>query len=184
MSIVKSTFNQDAVFKYLGFTFKPVKLINQKERDFYFHHVCSIGISNYEDTEKFRSHKSTRYDYEEFYKVAKEHNAVADVYLFEDKGLVIPCGNELFAISKIEADKINVKKKIYKTVVCVEMLSEVPYDGEDLHAIASMITTGDCSGLVKVVSREELQGKVAVDEVKRHGTDLEFFQIDAYGHAL
>lgn len=125
------------------------------------------------------------YDYEEFYKAAKQADANAEVFLFEGRGLVIPCTNELFAINKEEADKINVKKKLYKTVIQVEILSEEPYQGGDLMKVHNDITFENCSGLIKtVVSDEVLEGEVSAEEVKRHGTDPEFFKMDEYGFVL
>lgn len=177
----KHTFNPNAEFEYLGFTLKPVKMLTEKERDDIFKTVNSIGVSNYTEM-PLSSHRSMEYSYDAFYAAAKAADANAEVFLFDDKGLVVPGQNELFAINKEEANKINIKKKLYKTVIQVEILSEEPYKGEELDTIHNDITFGHCSGIARDVSRnQELEGRAAAEEVKRHGTTLEFFQMNEAG---
>lgn len=181
----KLPFNKDAAFTYLGFTLTPVKLIGQKERDLIFRTCSSIGISNYKDIDS-KNYRSGDYNYEQFYQAARQADAAADVFILNERGLVVPCANELFAINKEEAGKINVKKKLYKTVIQVEILSEEPYSGgNDLMEIHNDITFGHCSGLIKTLASDQvLEGKESADEVKRHGTSTEFFMMNDHGYIL
>lgn len=76
-------------------------------------------------------------------------------------------------------------KKLYRTVIQIEVLSDEPYEGTDLDTIMYDITDGHCSGLVSDVTRNEtLEGSAAVNEVKKHGTDLDFFQMDEEGNEI
>jgi hypothetical protein len=76
-------------------------------------------------------------------------------------------------------------KKLYRTVIQIEVLSDEPYNGSDLETIAYDITDGHCSGLISDVTRNQiLEGSDAVAEVRKHGTDLEFFDMDENGTEL
>lgn len=75
-------------------------------------------------------------------------------------------------------------KKFYKTIIQVEVLSEEPFDYNDLSDVHYQITEGDCSGTFKTLSSDELDGKQAADALKAQDSDPEFFQIDEDGNDL
>lgn len=76
------------------------------------------------------------------------------------------------------------KKTLYRTKILVEVLSEEPIgSGLTLSEIASEGETGDFSiRTVDIQSDKEVVGKMAVKELEKHGTDLEFFNIDSRGY--
>ena len=78
------------------------------------------------------------------------------------------------------------KKKIYRSVITVEVLSETPVDDSFLTNLSSVnyeISSGDCSGQVKVQSmNQELKGQEAVDAVLRQGSSPDFFMMDEEGN--
>jgi len=79
------------------------------------------------------------------------------------------------------------KKKIYRTIIQIEVLSEkqFPKDGLSLSDIEYEITDGDCSGKIETtLLNEEIIGERAVAFVKAHGSDSEFFQMDEEGNEL
>ena len=77
------------------------------------------------------------------------------------------------------------KLKFYRTVVQIEILSEEPYECDDLEGIAYDITEGHCSGEIKdVVRNEEKTGKEMADLLISQGSDPGFFEIDAEGNDL
>lgn len=77
------------------------------------------------------------------------------------------------------------KRKFYRTVIQVEILSEEPYEGDDLNTIASDTDTGDCSGQITDIERnQEVTGKEMVALLQKQGSDSEFFQLDAEGNDL
>lgn len=74
------------------------------------------------------------------------------------------------------------KRKFFKTVVTVEVLSEdFPVSSTDLGEIHEMITTGDCSGVVKITSAEELSPQHAARALVEQGSDPEFFDLHEDG---
>lgn len=76
-------------------------------------------------------------------------------------------------------------KKIYKTVIQVEILSDEPYIPGSLSDIDFDTTEGDCSRKITTVSEKEvLTGKEAVDAIKDQGSDPEFFAMDDEGNEL
>lgn len=83
-------------------------------------------------------------------------------------------------------------KKIYRTVVRYEILSEEPFsdksgDNEDLLSfIARECIYGSWSGhfLEEEVLNEELEGKKAADAIIAQGSDTEFFNMDEEGNNL
>lgn len=106
-------------FKYLGFTFKPIRKFTKEEDtkgltlNFY-----SIGISNYSDN-PYQCRLSSEWDYTDFYTEAKKVGAgEMDVFLMNNKALVIPCGNELFAYGKDEAMKLPQPKVNNNGTIC------------------------------------------------------------------
>jgi hypothetical protein len=76
-------------------------------------------------------------------------------------------------------------RTFYRTLVQVEVLSEEPMEDTDVHDLAMLncaITDGDCSGEVKIVSREEKSGKEMAELLMAQGSDPGFFNIDAEGN--
>ena len=72
--------------------------------------------------------------------------------------------------------------KFYRTVVQVEILSEEPYESSNLEQMAEDTDTGDCSGMVTdVVRNEEVDGKKMAELLRAQGSDPGFFQIDEDG---
>lgn len=78
------------------------------------------------------------------------------------------------------------KKKIYRTVIQIEILSDEPFtEGQNLNDIEYEITEGHCSGNIETkVSNEILEGKPAADSVRAQGSDPEFFRMDIEGNEL
>ena len=77
------------------------------------------------------------------------------------------------------------KKKIYKSVLRVEILSEEPINDPELNDIHWQITNGDWSGAQGWEQRNiELIGKPAAEATIHQGSHPEFFQMDAEGNVL
>jgi hypothetical protein len=77
------------------------------------------------------------------------------------------------------------KRKFFRTVVTIEILSEdEPFDTDDLGAIAGAIDSGPCSGSVKVVSVDEVDGGHMAKLLQEQASDPEFFQLDSEGNDL
>lgn len=78
------------------------------------------------------------------------------------------------------------KKKLYRTVIQYEIISDEPYEGENLDEIVHETYNGSWSGEMKdaAVLNEELIGKKAVDAVKNQGSDPEFFFMDNGGNDI
>ena len=76
------------------------------------------------------------------------------------------------------------KKKIYKTVIRVEVLSKYPIpDDMSIETILNECNDGSYSMLTKELTKnQELTGRNAVNAILNQGTDLEFFNIDAQGN--
>lgn len=66
---------------------------------------------------------------------------------------------------------------IYKTVIQVEILSDTPYEFNNLGETFEDIMTGDCSGWSKVITENQpIEGTEAIQAVcNEHGTDPSFF---------
>jgi hypothetical protein len=78
-------------------------------------------------------------------------------------------------------------KTIYRTVIRYEVLSETPIpDNMTMGDIERECDEGEYSGkfLDNEATNEPLTGKVAADKVKEHGTDTEFFNMDAEGNDI
>lgn len=73
-----------------------------------------------------------------------------------------------------------------KTVVQVTVLSDDDFhiDQLSLNQIAYLISDGECSGLVEVVSDLEISGQQMAEECKKQGTDPSFFFLDENGDQL
>lgn len=77
------------------------------------------------------------------------------------------------------------KRKFYKTVIQVKVLSEQPYEYENLSQVASDISDGDCSGEIEnTITNEKLNGKQAATVLQEQGSDPEFFRLDKDGNDL
>ena len=76
------------------------------------------------------------------------------------------------------------KRKFYKTIVEVEVLSEEPFADEDLATVQYEITEGHCSGVVNNKGSKALNGKQVANALIKQGSDPEFFQIDDKGNDI
>lgn len=76
------------------------------------------------------------------------------------------------------------KKSLIETVIEVRVLSEEPFDYNDLENVHHAITEGDCSGTYSTKSSKAISGKLAADKVKEQGSDPEFFNMDEEGNEL
>lgn len=75
-------------------------------------------------------------------------------------------------------------RKFYKTVIQTTVLSEEPFEYENLSQVNSAITAGDCSGKVETVEAKELSGKEMAQALLAQGSDPQFFQIDENGESI
>jgi len=66
-------------------------------------------------------------------------------------------------------------KRLWKTTIKVEILSERPFDYDTLGELHYMITEGGYSGIHEITKTVELKGKRAINECEKQGTDPEFF---------
>ena len=78
------------------------------------------------------------------------------------------------------------KKKIYKSVLRVEILSEEPYpESVNLDTVSYDITDGHCSGMLEWESHNaELVGEEGAKALMNQGSDPEFFLMDEDGNEL
>ena len=77
------------------------------------------------------------------------------------------------------------KRKFYKTVLQVEVLSEdTPINCENLDQVGYAITEGDCSGVVRTVSTVKMTGAQAAKALQEQGSDPEFFGLDSEGNEV
>jgi len=75
------------------------------------------------------------------------------------------------------------KRKFYKTIITVEVLSEDPRSfGGDLEFLNHAITEGDCSGHVTESPSEEVDGPTMAKLLEAQGSDSGFFMLDADGN--
>lgn len=78
------------------------------------------------------------------------------------------------------------KKKIYRTLITVVVLSEeeIP-ENMDLQSIIDECDTGAyLKGRISFSKPKELVGKTAVIEIEKAGSDAGFFNMDAQGNDL
>ena len=78
------------------------------------------------------------------------------------------------------------KKKIYRTVISLVVLSEeeIP-ENMDMQSILDECDSGEyLGGGIKFSKPRQLQGKTAVIEIEKAGSDSEFFRMDAQGNDL
>jgi hypothetical protein len=78
------------------------------------------------------------------------------------------------------------KKKLYRTVVQFEVLSEEPIpEGLDFEEIMGECADGEYSGKSTViVENKPIVGKRAVNMVVNQGSDPEFFRMDSRGYEI
>jgi len=78
------------------------------------------------------------------------------------------------------------KKKLYRTIIQYEIISEEPIESMSLEDIAEETTNGSMSGmfLENVVTNEKLTGIAAVNAVKAQGSSPEFFFMDDKGNDI
>jgi hypothetical protein len=74
-------------FNYLGLDFTPVRFFTRQDREAY------ITLNK---LKCYKNKNLAKWNYTDFYKLAKEHRCLADIYLVNNKHHVIPCYNELF----------------------------------------------------------------------------------------
>lgn len=75
-------------------------------------------------------------------------------------------------------------RKFYKTVITVEVLSEDPYQFENLSELAYDVDEGDCSGKTTIEKTEEVDGATMALLLAAQGSDSEFFRIDDEGNDI
>lgn len=74
-------------------------------------------------------------------------------------------------------------RKFYRTVLMVEVLSEVPYNETNLAQIATDLNEGEQVGKVSITSsNEEMTGKVCAVFLKEAGSEPGFFMLDNNGN--
>ena len=76
------------------------------------------------------------------------------------------------------------KRKFYKTIIEVEILSEEPYTPEFLEHVAADIKTGDHSGVWGIRSSEEIDAPTTAKLLQEHASDSEFFRLDTEGNDI
>ncbi len=85
----------------------------------------------------------------------------------------------IIGITRIKAlRQIEKKKKFYRTVISIEVLSEKPYDFNSLEDTCYDIMDGECSGKIKVVSKEEVYEEKMKKLLIAQGSDPDFFMLD------
>ncbi len=67
------------------------------------------------------------------------------------------------------------KKVLWKTVIKVEVLSERPFEYENLEGVHYAITRGECSGEHDIIETKHLTKKEAIEECEKQGTEPAFF---------
>ena len=76
-------------------------------------------------------------------------------------------------------------KKLYKSIIVLEVLSEEPIKNETLQDIVEETIVGEYSGNYDFTAlNEEVEGMDAVELCEKHGTDTEFFGMDKEGNEI
>jgi len=73
------------------------------------------------------------------------------------------------------------KRKFYKTVFKLTVISETPVEDDDLESLNFDITYGDCSGSVERTSDVEINGAQAARELLAQASDPGFFMLTDKG---
>ncbi len=78
------------------------------------------------------------------------------------------------------------KKTIYKTVIRLEILSEEPIpENMSIDDIQEECNTGSFSGIHDItVANKPIKGIAAVKEMRKQGSDPDFFQMDENGNEI
>lgn len=76
------------------------------------------------------------------------------------------------------------KKKLHRTIIQVEVLSNYRYDFVGLDHLVYDITDGDCSGNAKIIKSDTVEGLEAVKSVHEHKTDTDLFFMDDQGNEM
>lgn len=78
------------------------------------------------------------------------------------------------------------KKKIYRTVIQIEVLSEDPIPGDmTLDQVEEECNTGSFSGVHDFIKiNEEIEGEEAAKAVRAQGSSPDFFQMDENGDEI
>jgi len=74
------------------------------------------------------------------------------------------------------------KRKFYRTIVTVEVLSEEPLDNMGLDALHYAITDGDCVGRTHFGDPQEVEASDAADRLYEMGSEPNFFRLDDKGN--
>ena len=78
------------------------------------------------------------------------------------------------------------KRKFYKTIVQIEILSETPYSSTDLEKINLDITEGSQSGKIQIITdSEEIDARTCAGKLlNEHSLEPDFFAIDEHGNDI
>lgn len=76
------------------------------------------------------------------------------------------------------------KRKFYKHIITVEVISENDAVPNSLEDVAYQMLTGEDSGVWEVTSTKTLNGKQAAKALIAQGSDPEFFGIDEDGNDI
>jgi hypothetical protein len=77
------------------------------------------------------------------------------------------------------------KKKLYKTVIQIEVLSEEPIpDGMSIEEIANEAMDGGYSMVSGIKSSKVIEGKRAANAAHAQGSDPDFFGMDENGNEI
>jgi len=74
------------------------------------------------------------------------------------------------------------KRKFYKTIIQVEILSEEPFTSNSLEDVAYEIKDGHSSGVINNRGSQVLNGKQTAKALLKQGSDPEFFCLDKNGN--
>jgi len=64
--------------------------------------------------------------------------------------------------------------ELYRTIIKIEILSEGPYDPDDISSVAYDIVEGDCSGSWEIESSETLTELEMAAALEKQGSDPSF----------
>jgi hypothetical protein len=76
------------------------------------------------------------------------------------------------------------KRKFYRTVIKVVVLSPEPYEPRSLSSVAYDVKHGTCSGTCSIVRRQTIGARRAAIALEEMGSDPAFFDLDADGNDL
>lgn len=73
-------------------------------------------------------------------------------------------------------------RQFHRTIITVEVLSEEPYEFDNIRQTYEDITNGDCSGSACVTSTEIVDGPKMAKLLLAQGSDPGFFRLDENGN--